>query len=302
MKARTALRPERHRLREVRAADPIETVLRLAVLLSGGTAPTLAWRYLAESGDPTLTAAADAAERGADVGTVLRQAGDSWSGLAAIWSVAVAAGAPLSDALRSVVGALRETAEVSSDVRVALAEPAATARLLGWLPLVGVPLGGLLGFDPVGTLLGDPLGQCWLALGLTLMATAYLWMRRLSRRAQPPSAIPGLEAELWAVALSAGVSVDRARGLIGHLGFDPTGRTDVIDTLELATRAGVPAAELLRGDAWIARYRARSAGRVSAARLSTRLLVPLGLCTLPAFLVIAVVPTALAVLRSTALP
>lgn len=302
MNVRILGRTRRNSRGDGRKADPIETVLRLAVLLSGGTAPTLAWRYLAEGGDPALTAAADAAERGADVGAVLRAAGDSWHGLAAIWSVAVAAGAPLSDALRSVVGALRETAEVSADVRVALAEPAATARLLAWLPLVGIPLGGLLGFDPVGTLLADPFGRGCLALGLILMATAYVWMRRLSRRAQPPRVIPGLEAELWAVALSAGVSVDRARGVIDDLGIDPTGRAEVGDTLELATRAGVPAAELLRGDAWIARYRARTDGRVAAARLATRLLVPLGACTLPAFLLIAVVPAALAVLRSTALP
>ncbi|WP_082450565.1 type II secretion system F family protein [Microbacterium sp. Leaf203] len=302
MSAHGSRTPHLRARRDPRTADPIETVLRLAVLLSGGTAPAYAWRYLAEGGDPTLSAAADAAARGADVGGVLRAAGESWSGTAAIWSVAVATGAPLSDALRSVVGALRDAVEVSADIRVALAEPVATARLLGWLPLVGIPLGGLLGFDPVGVLLRDPLGQGCLALGLGLMGAAYVWMRRLSRRAQPPPVIPGLEAELWAVALSAGVSIDRARGLIEGLGVGTMNRTAVAETLDLATRAGVPAAELLRGDAWIARYRSRTDGRVAAARLSTRLLVPLGLCTLPAFLLIAVVPAALAVLRSTALP
>lgn len=302
MSARASRMPLRRARHDLRAADPIETVLRLAVLLSGGTAPSHAWRYLAEGGDPTLSAAADAATRGADVSAVLRAAGESWGGIAAIWSVAVATGAPLSDALRSVVGALRDAVEVSADIRVALAEPAATARLLGWLPLVGIPLGGLLGFDPVGVLLQDPLGQGCLALGLGLMGAAYVWMRRLSRRAQPPPVIPGLEAELWAVALSAGVSIDRARGLIEGLDVGTMNRTAVAETLDLATRAGVPAAELLRGDAWIARYRARTDARVAAARLSTRLLVPLGLCTLPAFLLIAVVPAALAVLRSTALP
>jgi len=302
MSARAASTRGRRVCRDSGAADPIETVLRLAVLLSGGTAPARAWRYLAEGGDPTLGAAADAADRGADVGAALRAAGGSWNGLAAIWSVAVAAGAPLSETLRSVVGALRDAAEVSADVRVALAEPAATARLLGWLPLVGIPLGGLLGFDPVGVLLCDPLGQGCLALGIVLMGMAYAWMQRLSRKAQPSHAIPGLESELWAVALSAGVSVDRARALIDGLDLSSTDRLSVAGTLELATKAGVPAAELLRGDAWIARYQARTDGRVAAARLSSRLLVPLGLCTLPAFLLIAVVPAALAVLRSTALP
>ncbi|WP_225310361.1 type II secretion system F family protein [Microbacterium testaceum] len=288
--------------RRAQGADPIETVLRLAVLLSGGTAPALAWNYLADGGDPTLTAAAEAAARGDDVGVVLRAAGESWHGVAAIWSVAVGAGAPLSDALRSVVGSLREAADVSADVRVALAEPAATARLLAWLPLAGIPLTGLLGIDVVGVLLHDPLGRICFGSGIVLMGAARVWMRGLTRRARPSPEIPGLEAELWAVALSAGVSVDRANALIGELDVASAGGAAVTGTLELATRAGVPAAELLRGDAWIARYRARTAGRVAAARLSTRLLVPIGVCTLPAFLLIAVVPAVLGVLRSTSLP
>lgn len=279
------------------AAEPIETVLRLAVLLAGGTSPARAWGYLAEQGDPTLVAAAEAAARGADVGAVLRAAGGSWDGVAAIWEVAVATGAPLSDALRSVVGALRDAAEVSAEVRVALAEPRATARLLGWLPLAGIPLGMLLGFDTLGILSRDPLGQACLAAGLALMAAAHAWTRRLSRRAQPSPSIPGLEFELWAVGLTAGASVDRVRGLV-----DTPDGSPVDGTLALATRAGIPAAELLRGDAWIARHRARTEGRAAAARLSTRLLIPLGICTLPAFLLIAVAPALLGILRSGALP
>ena len=51
--------------------------------------------------------------------------------------------------------ALRDAQEAADDVRVALAEPAATAKLMGWLPLVAVLLGVALGFDTFGTLLGS---------------------------------------------------------------------------------------------------------------------------------------------------
>jgi tight adherence protein B len=76
----------------------------------------------------------------------------------------------------------------------------------------------------------------------------------------------------------------------------------VADALDLSVRTGAPAAELLRGEAWLARQRARTRGRESAARLATRLLVPLGVCTLPAFLLLAVVPAVLGVMRSTIVP
>ncbi len=43
-------------------------------------------------------------------------------------------------------------------------------------------------------------------------------------------------------------------------------------------------------------------GRLRAAKLSTRLLIPLGVCTLPAFLLLGVAPMLLSVLASTPLP
>ncbi|MGN7969117.1 type II secretion system F family protein [Microbacterium sp. 22296] len=288
-----------------RAADPIETVMRLAVLLSAGLTPASAWRHLADTGDPVCRAAAHAAAGGDDVGAVLAAAEGSWADVAAIWSVAVHTGAPLADTLRAVGGALRDATEVVADVSVALAEPAATARLLGWLPVLGVPMGMALGFDSVGILVSDPAGIACLASGTLLLVIAQSWSRRLTRRARPPTAVPGLRAELWAVALSGGVSADRARSLVDTaLGSHPADGSpdDAAQTVAFADRAGVPAAELLRADAWLARQRARTAGRTAAARLSTRLLLPLGICTLPAFLLLAVAPMMLGILRSGALP
>jgi tight adherence protein B len=43
-------------------------------------------------------------------------------------------------------------------------------------------------------------------------------------------------------------------------------------------------------------------GRLRAAQLSSRLLLPLGACTLPAFLLLGVAPLMLSVLTSTPLP
>lgn len=289
--------------RSIADTDVIETTMRLAVLLSAGITAGAAWRHLARDGDPVLDRAALAAETGGDVAAVLRSVGGSWADVAAVWAVAIAVGAPLADTLRSAVVALREATEVKGEVRVALAEPAATSRLLTWLPLVGIPLGYALGLDPLRSL-REPLGACCLLGGLLLVGMSHVWARRLTRRAQPPAGIPGWDAELLAVALSSGASIERARAVVRSEGGegDADSADGVAAALDLSVGAGAPVAELLRGEAWLARQRARTRGRETAARLSTRLLLPLGVCALPAFLLLAVVPAVIGIIRSTTVP
>lgn len=280
----------------------IETATRLAVLLGAGLSGPTAWRHLAVQGDALVVDAARVAEAGGDVAGVLRSGEGAWGDIAAAWSVATAVGAPLAESLRSAVTALRDAREVKAEIAVALAEPVATARLLTLLPVLGLPLGSLLGLDPL-RVVAEPLGACALLAGLVLLAASVIWTRHLARRARPDDGIPGWDAELVAMALASGASIERAWALSAAArGADAEPTAGIATALELSARAGAPAVELLRGEAWLARHRARATGREAAARLSTRLLVPLGVCTLPAFLLLAVVPAVLGVVRSTSLP
>ncbi|HYI51985.1 MAG TPA: type II secretion system F family protein [Microbacterium sp.] len=307
--------------REVKACTIADTVLKLAVLLQAGVAPARAWAYLAHAGDDDAARVAAAVERGLPLPAAVADAGrpdapsrrgraaaaaadatrSQWRDVSAAWQVASAVGAPLADSLRALAVALRDGQEAADDVRVALAEPAATAKLMGWLPLVAVVLGVALGFDTFGTLLGNPIGIACLALGVALIIGAQRWNASLVRRARSGSGIPGLDAELLAIGLAGGVSIDRARALVR----DATGaQTDAATeaVLNLSRTAGVPAVELLRASSALARHRARVDGRLRAARLSTRLLLPLGVCTLPAFLLLGVAPMLLSVMTSVPLP
>jgi len=280
----------------------IETAMRLAVLLGAGVSAPAAWWHLAGQGDALLAHAARVAEAGGDVAEVLRSGEGAWGDIAAAWSVATAVGAPLAESLRSAVTALRDAHEVKAEIAVALAEPVATARLLTWLPVFGLPLGSVLGLDPL-RVVAEPLGACALLAGLVLLGVSVIWTRHLARRARPEDGIPGWDAELVAMALASGASIERAWALSAAArgaAAEPT--AEIATALELSARAGAPAVELLRGEAWLARQRARAVGREAAARLSTRLLIPLGVCTLPAFLFLAVVPAVLGVVRSTAIP
>ena len=171
---------------------------------------------------------------------------------------------------------------------------------MAWLPLVAVALGAALGFDTLRTLVADPFGIGCAVAGVGLILAARHWNRRLVRRADPAGAVPGLGADLMAIALSGGVSIARAEQIVAAAGAAPVD-VETRDILTLSHSAGVPAAELLRAAATLARHRTRTDGRLRAARLSSRLLVPLGVCTLPAFLLLGVAPMLLSVLSTSPL-
>ncbi len=308
-----------------------ETVLRIAVLLEAGVTPARAWDHLARQGDEQASRVVHAAAGGTRLDSAIaslaaepaperrrrfrRRRADAvgesvqererrmWAEVAAAWSIATTVGAPLAPALRSFADVLRDAAESADEIRVALAEPTSTARLLGWLPAVGIGLAFALGFDPLGTLLREPAGWACAAVGIGLLIAGRRWTSRLALAAHRDAAMPGMDADLTAIALSGGVSVSRARTLVDAArGADADDSVAVRDTLLLSEAAGVPAVELLRSAAALDRHRARVDGRLRAARLSTKLLLPLGVCTLPAFLCLGVAPMFLSILPSVSLP
>lgn len=88
-----------------------------------------------------------------------------------------------------------------------------------------------------------------------------------------------------------GASVERAWRDAAD-GWEPLGRC-----LVLSTRTGASAAAVLRAAARDLRSTRRRAARVAANSLGVRLVLPLGLTTLPAFLLWAVAPVALGLVQ-----
>lgn len=296
------VRSFRRRMPDALTGDAPSAVRTLAVLLQAGARPQTAWRHLADSGDPVAERVVARLADGAELVGAIDAEGGTWSDLAAAWEVATTVGAPLAEVLRALSESLQDAASAADDVRIALAEPSGTARLLLWLPFAGLLLGFALGFDTVGVLISNPFGLTCLALGLALVLLARWWTARMVRAAQPRPGTPGLHAELVAVALAGGAGIARALRLVEHspAGLADRERTDAV--LELSRAAGVPAGELLRAAAAQQRHDSRVQGRIRAAKLSSKLLLPLGACTLPAFLLLGVAPLMLSVLTSTPLP
>jgi tight adherence protein B len=285
-------------------------VQRLAVLLGAGVSPASAWYYVSESAVsivPSRVVGALEHETRIDaaIASALADAepleADAWRSVAAAWAVATQAGAPLAPALREFAASLRSIAQIQRDIVVALAAPAATARIVTLLPAVGIAFGALLGFDTVGTLLTTPIGIACLLAGSLLVLAASRWNRKLVHSAQPTDLAAGLEAELSAIAVSGGGALDRALATVAaeleRFGIPGSGRADA--AIALSRRAGVPAAELLRSEADEERREARTKAELKAAALGVKLMLPLAVCILPAFMLLGVVPLLVAVISST---
>lgn len=303
MVTRRWIRSESRRTSEDGAREAAAAVRTLAVLLQAGARPVAAWRHLADTGDPVAVRIVERTTAGSELVGAIDAEGDTWSDVAAAWEIATTVGAPLAEVLRSLAESLQDASAAADDVRVALAEPTGTARLLLWLPFAGLLLGFALGFDTVGVLVTNPFGIACVVLGIGLVLIARWWTARMVRAARPRAGTPGMHAELVAVALAGGVGIPRALRLVEHSpAVLPDDRRSTDAVLELSRSAGVPAGELLRASAAQQRHEWRVKGRVRAARLSSKLLLPLGACTLPAFLLLGVAPLMLSVLTSTPLP
>ena len=92
-------------------------------------------------------------------------------------------GAPLAQVLERCAQGLTEAGHARAARAVALAGPRATARLLGWLPLVGLALGVAVGADPFAVLLDGRLGTACLIAGAALVVAGRRWVRALERAA-----------------------------------------------------------------------------------------------------------------------
>lgn len=233
-------------------------------------------------------------------------------------------GAPLAPVLDRVARSVERAGEAADRRSEALAGPRATATLLAWLPAAGPVLGLILGVDPVAVWFDGAGGTGLVLVGLGLTALGRGWTRRLVARAgggvDPPAA--GV-LDLLDMALAAGADVPRSLAAVGAVhdaaadlvrvagllalgaGWEeawagvPEGLAPVAAALRPAWTDGVAAGPGLRSAAEAARRAAHTAVLESAGRLSVTIVLPLGLCHLPAFVAIGLVPVLVAMAGGT---
>lgn len=283
-------------------------VLRAAALLRAGMPESRVWRVLGRETPESAVLAGITAriERGSPPAEALAAAGGpEWRMLAAAWGVAESSGAPIAPALERFAISLRSLDRLAERRKSLLAGPRATIRLVVALPPLALLLGAGLGFDPLPVLL-SPVGVVLAAGGTVLLALGAAWARSQVRRVAAADRAAGWAFELAWIALGGGgppgealrCVADRADAARADWMRLSELREDgpVRECLRAAESLGSPAGPLLLGAAETARARTQAGLEQEAERLAVRVLVPLGVCVLPAFVLLGVVPVLMAVL------
>lgn len=180
--ARIQMGPLTRRLRARRRAAAIEAVSALAAELAAGQPPGMALA-LAAGEPPVWPAALSAVRLNANVADALRLDGQAvpvLRSLAACWEVASASGSGLSASIDRLSVSARRAEEVRVQLEAELAAPRASARLLAGLPAFGLIIGMALGIDPVGWLLGGPLGWACVLGAVILIGAGLAWTGRIA--------------------------------------------------------------------------------------------------------------------------
>lgn len=213
----------------------------------------------------------------------------SRSGSAERLEFARALGVPLLPTIECLAGSLRYTDEIAIQVTGALAASKLTSNILAGLPWVSLLIGQLMGLSPFSFLLANPLG--WIVLAVCLLFT-YLsgrWQRKICNRASATPEDPGAWYEALAVAFVAGVTVSAAVGAMAIDGkADPT-RLQSELAVALNSNGGISTS--MYEAAKVAREANKTQKQAELARLPQTLLLPIGLFSIPQFMLLLVLPT-----------
>lgn len=293
-----------------RLAQTSLLVQRLAMLVAGGVNPAHVWVLLHDDRHVGNVAKriSERQEMGASIADAL--SAEQLNLLAALWQIAEVTGAPMAESLMRLSAQLEALRDSERKRQVAFAGPRSTMKLVLFLPIIGCGFSLLLGFNTLEVLVATPIGWVIGALGLGLLASGQLWSTRMLNRAAQQTALPGFLSELLAVALVGGSSVRQAKlNVTNILDQHPIAGISLRDVqaegsapnqaIALAERAGVSVGEVLRAQAHAERRDASANQDEAAARLGVKLMLPLGVCVLPAFVLLTVVPMTLSIFRQT---
>ena len=198
-------------------------------------------------------------------------------------------GAPLAENLDRLARVEQERERALADLRVSASGPRASAKLVTILPLVvlcGAQLIGLRVFNQP-----PPLTWWSIGLGVALLLAGRAWSAKVVRRAEPSSADPGQAFDHFACCLSAGLTPAGAAEVIG-------GGSEFEPLISEAESSGLAIASLAQAAADNLRLRWKVASDEAIRRAAVQLLWPLGLAVLPAFVLMAVVPIGIALLKN----
>lgn len=206
-------------------------------------------------------------------------------------------GSAVANELEQVANIYSYRQQALERLKVNQAGPKASARLVIWLPLITLGLAQLSGLAVFESFLRAPVLLFSLSLGIVLLAIARLVSNRMVAAAQPKADPAGLLLLGVALASSGGAELGVAKRLaLGEFRRVFQAEPDERELRALAeiemlvAETGARVADLLRRQAGLLQRGIITESELVIEKLSVKLLLPLGLVVLPAFIFITLVP------------
>lgn len=201
-----------------------------------------------------------------------------------------AAGGPIAPTLDRLATVVMKRDQSSRELELAVAGPKASSRLVLSLPILVFVGAGISGIPIFKVLSNQPIVWGSLALGGFLFWLGHRWTSVLLARAEPEKGDPGLNLDAMAIATQAGLPLPAAAALVGEI--------DVSELQEMSLNSSIAMVQLLIDRADSLRQEQNNRDHLKIQKTSVAVLWPLGLTVLPAFILIAIVPVAAALLQN----
>ena len=193
-------------------------------------------------------------------------------------------GAPLVPTLSQLEVQLRHEERSAQEVSQAQAVPQATRTLLLWLPPVAFLMSQIMGLASLKGLL-HPVGMVAALLAAALLGLGHKISGKMLATFDEMRPDPTHSLMVLRICLAAGEPLPKIEARLAKL--DPGVATELI---ELSKQTGAKLAALIDSELEQLNQKLLSERIEAARRLSVRLLIPLSLTTLPAFLLLTLPP------------
>jgi tight adherence protein B len=199
------------------------------------------------------------------------------------------AGGPIAVALDRMSSVIVVREQTRNELALAVAGPKASSRLVMALPVLVFLGAGISGIPIFRTLSTIPIVWVSLGVGALFFWFGNRWISKLLARAEPRTSDPGLELDGLSIAVQAGMPLQSAIDLLEFQG------SESLSSLE--ANSGIALAQLLTERASQLRQQQFNEDRLLIQKTGVSVLWPLGLTLLPAFVLIAIVPVAAALIQ-----
>lgn len=232
------------------------------------------------------------------------------------WNFIDRVGAAPAEILNVAADAIDQDARAAQARATAQAGPQASSRILSTLPLLGMVGAGIVGVNPWDFYLSSLIGALDFGLGTALMGAGWIISRRMVTHAAQAGQYAydaAFTMTLMQAGIESGASIPATIEAVGRSmrvrelsecarmlkeGLNwweaweqvPADFLPVARVMQSAWEQGSSPVVLLRHGAELERRRIQRSVELAHARLGVRLMLPLGLCYLPAFIALGVIP------------